>query len=526
MSAKPIRNAEKLIERFGGIRPMASKTDIPVTTIQGWKKRGVVPPSRFDEITKAADEHNINIQDLLQDKEGANENARQQSGDTGHAEAPQDKTAMKQNNQGDSGHDTHQNLHETLQQSMIRDRQKTLQQGVIITVALILLTGGVGWYLLQPNLSQIEENTQNIGQLEQDVANIDGNVSALEQQIDDQGASFGQFMPESWQDQISQLREQAARAQEGVNTALKEVETIRQDVLGEDAGSFQTRVAKLSEHAARISGSEQLAALANRLTALDDTEDGQMKMDQSVTEINALIQNMGGDLSGFETTLETARNQSSALNDTLGEVPAEDLKAGALLLGLAQFRSTLNRGQEPFAEDLNLLLKLVGEDDPALRTSLERLAPHAEQGVLTPEGLTTEFKGLTGDIVIASLKGEDVSVGERAQARFGELFALEKDGERITGTPVQKKVAKAETLLQEGNLEQAISLMQTLDGPAANVVRPWIQKAQATLQAQQAKKMLSSDMVRDLFNGQIPALGGQLFIDEKTGIELYRPAGR
>ena len=65
MSKKqPLINAGKIIERFGGIRPMASKIDTPVTTVQGWKKRDVIPGSRREQIVSAASEHNIDISDL------------------------------------------------------------------------------------------------------------------------------------------------------------------------------------------------------------------------------------------------------------------------------------------------------------------------------------------------------------------------------------------------------------------------------------------------------------------------------
>jgi hypothetical protein len=53
-----------IIERFGGIRPLAGKLDIPVTTVQGWKNRGVIPPSRHAEIIAAAARHNIMLDDL------------------------------------------------------------------------------------------------------------------------------------------------------------------------------------------------------------------------------------------------------------------------------------------------------------------------------------------------------------------------------------------------------------------------------------------------------------------------------
>ena len=51
--------SERLIERFGGIRPMAHKLEIPVTTVQGWKKRGVIPPNRLGDLRAAASRHGV-----------------------------------------------------------------------------------------------------------------------------------------------------------------------------------------------------------------------------------------------------------------------------------------------------------------------------------------------------------------------------------------------------------------------------------------------------------------------------------
>jgi hypothetical protein len=52
---------DRLIERFGGIRPMAAKLDIPVTTVQGWKKRSAIPAARHNDIVGAAEKHGISI---------------------------------------------------------------------------------------------------------------------------------------------------------------------------------------------------------------------------------------------------------------------------------------------------------------------------------------------------------------------------------------------------------------------------------------------------------------------------------
>jgi len=55
--------ALRVIGAFGGIRPMAGKLDVPVSTVQGWKERGVIPESRHDEIRAAATAHGVTLDD-------------------------------------------------------------------------------------------------------------------------------------------------------------------------------------------------------------------------------------------------------------------------------------------------------------------------------------------------------------------------------------------------------------------------------------------------------------------------------
>src|SRR4051812_8753775 len=53
--------AERIIEKFGGIRPMAHKLNMPVTTVQGWKKRGAIPSNRHPDLLAAASRYNVTL---------------------------------------------------------------------------------------------------------------------------------------------------------------------------------------------------------------------------------------------------------------------------------------------------------------------------------------------------------------------------------------------------------------------------------------------------------------------------------
>jgi DNA-binding transcriptional MerR regulator len=62
--------SERLIQRFGGIRPMANKLEVPVTTVQGWKKRGAIPAARLNDLLLAAQRHGIRLEEAELDAVG------------------------------------------------------------------------------------------------------------------------------------------------------------------------------------------------------------------------------------------------------------------------------------------------------------------------------------------------------------------------------------------------------------------------------------------------------------------------
>jgi hypothetical protein len=64
-ATQTLPNSLEIIECFGGIRPMATKLEVPVTTVQGWKKRAAIPIARKALITKAAKTHKIDLAALL-----------------------------------------------------------------------------------------------------------------------------------------------------------------------------------------------------------------------------------------------------------------------------------------------------------------------------------------------------------------------------------------------------------------------------------------------------------------------------
>jgi hypothetical protein len=499
IEAAPITNASEVIERFGGIRPMAKKIDVAVTTIQGWKKRDVIPAARSGDILAAAALHNVDLSGLIEGAPPVNQNAQSGILQGQGAQVAKEKADTLSIPTSLKSEATKPAKEPKI--TIIHKMSPAAWVNLVLAFIAIVALGA----LLFPQKIDVSQDAP----------------PAAEQKS---GQSFlGPLIPENLDAQIAELKEQAVAAQEKIGEAVEKAQEISSDVLGEDAGTLEQRYAKLEQHMAEIAATPELQAMAARVQSWGIQPMGQQRLDSASAEIAGMIAALGSTITKdgtFEAALQTVRENNLAVNQTFEGVPQEDLKAAALLLGMSQFRSSLGRDNTPFNNDLQVLTGLVGEDAPELKASLERLAPYAEKGVLTPAGLTTELKEITGEAVVASLKGEDVTISERAKAKFNEVFQVQKNGELVSGTDTQARMDKAQKLMESGDIEGAMAQVQNLEGPAAVVAAPWLDQAQASLIAQRAQEVLNQAVTAA--NNSVAS--GRLIHNEETGINIMSGA--
>jgi hypothetical protein len=258
---------------------------------------------------------------------------------------------------------------------------------------------------------------------------------------------------------------------------------------------------------------------------------GQETLESAQGQLNSLLSSYTGAPEQLEGYLNQAREQSAVLGQTFEGVPGDEMKAAALLFTLNQMRGALNRDDQPFGDDLELFRNFIGVEDTALNEALDKLAPSAESGVLTVSGLSDEFRDLAGDVVVSSLQGEDVSIQERTKARMNELFSVKRDGELVSGTDTQAKVARIDRLLAEENLDAAIEEAKTLSGPEGETVAPWIEKAEQTKAAQDVLNIVNhnidvrtNDEASSKLNIPETPMAGRMIVDPKSGLQIYTPA--
>ncbi len=556
---QPIENAVEIIEAFGGLRPMSSKIGVAVTTIQGWKKRGVIPASRRGVILQAAQEHSVDVSAFFEGaptlsnqsaKSTEEEQVKAVEVDTDKDDTSEEKqlenNADDQNDKADvtetkeSGEDIAEvveitsapppeskeaveniSVHREHRDDEFRTSSKTpsdkdftelvletenraVTKSAVIAAVMVVIVLVAIVATLWPDYEEFDDRGMRLSTLEGDVSNIK-----------DQQAMFKGLVPENWEEQLQTLRQRVNETGEAVGETVEAVQSVSQDIMNGDlmTGNLEERVVKLQSYVSEITGNEGVSHLMERFDTMRQDVMGQETLNQTMTHLSTLMAGSGQESDGqVNAMLNTARSENSALNTTFEGVPQTELKAAAMLFALTQVRSALNRKEEAFDGDLDLLMGMVGEDSVELRSSLEKLAPHSKSGVLSAEGLKSEFQTVAGDVVAASLRGEDVSFGEQMSAKMNEILKIEKDGELVTGTETQATMNKAEQMVMEDRFSEAMSYLQDqLNADELAPLRPWIEKVEGALASSQAQKVI--EQVIDLSSGE-GFLGGAQILTE------------
>lgn len=452
-----IGNASDIIDRFGGIRPMSTKTGIPVTTIQGWKQRNAIPANRRNELIDAANKHSINLSSLLMDIVGEKE--------TPMTEAQE--TILQKKKMQDATYDP--------------DLRPASNSTTLLAAGSLIIVAAVAGVVLAvaPRIKEVSDQEVRIKELQQQIAAMqEAQQSASSTNV---GAQLSVI-----EGKIATLSEQA-----------KSYAAVAEDL---KTGTVAQRLQKIETHMDTLLSQAQAAGLSNfvqKIEGLQGSSQGQGQIQNLMTAfIGAAPQ--GSSPEDMTASFAILKETNPQVAEAFKDVPAEDMKAAVMLLGMTQLRDSLARDNQSFDQDLQILKLTMAKDNPELQAAIDRLAPKAKNGVLTPAGLSNQLRGLTGDIVSASLTGQDVSIEDKAKARFGNVLKIEKNGQQISGTETQIIISEAQKKLDKGDVAGAVTLLQQIQGPAAQKTQPVIEQAQTTMMAFQVQQLIGTNLVQAL----------------------------
>ena len=482
-----------IISAFGGIRPMASKLGIAVSTVQGWRERGVIPAGRHDEVRRVARENGIALdEDLLaasatppkveaparpvttskpvSSSATAATAASASAAATPPAETKPQPAASTQSKASET----------TAQRDRPPPKSPTApppqpqgfgasRMGLIVgvgvaAIALIL----IGSFVIRPGGDE---------ELETRISALAERVAAQETQLQAQGAAEAALT--DLDSRIAAL-EQRPASDEATTAVIADLQARLESLeqAGPEAGSRAS--AALQALSGRVDSLEADAAIAaGGTTAL---EKRLVELDQRVTALEETIATQGADVIALGEAFA-----ASGVGDSVSDA--------SLALALGQLRDAL-RTSGPYETELALVRSLVAPDDE-LSAQLDLLTTHAAGGVPSLTQLKARYP-------VFARRAAAVGVGEEAEGllsgvlrRVSEVVTIRPVGD-VEGSGVGAHLARAEAGLAADDLDGALTEVEALPPAALAAMEGWLVEARARLAADKAVAALGARAVAKL----------------------------
>jgi hypothetical protein len=160
-----------------------------------------------------------------------------------------------------------------------------------------------------------------------------------------------------------------------------------------------------------------------------------------------------------------------------------------LVQAIAALRAAISDGRGHGVE-LGAVRALAG-DDPRIAPALARVEAATAAGAPTQAQLRERFSAVATAAVLEWRRFDDESSWWRPIAdRLTALVAVRRVGD-VAGDDVEAVLARAEHRLAQGDLAGAIAGAESIQGPAAPIIAPWLAQARARLAVDGALDALS-----------------------------------
>lgn len=526
---------DRIVERFGGIRPMAHKLDTPVTTVQGWKKRGAIPLARHADLRTAAAKHRIKLDDADLDAATPSEDRPTDASaasviapaattidaapvvepvptaspadtipgaDTPAADMPVAGAATElQSSDALIPPATPVGATDSLADAPKGDAEKAegaKPEGIKTDATkagepkTTSSTGSAGYSrsadaeparpTIAPTPSYIDEPRSGGG-----FATAISVVALLVGAAALSEPWWGPALP-GWPS-TSAATSAAAPADPALKAQIQQ--------LADRVGKLEQRPAAAASNGG--GNGADLSALTQRIDALEkrpaagaDAGDARKELADRIAALEQKVSAVSGNSQAAQelrSEVDQLKQQVTSVSQTVSERQDAAATAQALVLAAGQLRASLSGGQ-PFQQDLQAV-RALNVSDAGVTQPLDAVAPYAAKGIPTRAQLTDRFQPLAGEIVRADIRGDGNSWIDSALGKLSTLVTVRQEGGGVVGTTANAIVARAEAALNEGNLAKAVEELSALQGPAAQTAAPWLADAKARLAADQAARQLN-----------------------------------
>lgn len=459
-------DTDAVIDAFGGIRPMATKLDVAVSTVQGWKNRGHIPENRWRDIITAASAHQIDLSVAMpaEKRPTASDPEAPEPVESEPVASPWSDETVDDEDRPDANEQSG-----APSQSKPAAASGTGEAGSNGSGKLALLVAGAAlvavvarpiWApYVDPHLAQY---------VEPPVATVSGGAPS------DIAATLS-----SISDRLSQVESRPVPTGDGA--VISGDVSSRLDSLERDVEALSD--ASESLQAIREETANALTETRNALAAsVERDETTRARLLERMGVIESMLEQVSKEAERATAGLAGVEAKAVQNAEDIAELKARPALEGAAQAGLAlavgDVESALFAGR-PFTHALDRLTGLA-RGDTAIASAVTKLQPYATRGVATRAALISAFQQ-NAPAMQSEVNRTDGDVLDVLMEGARSLVSIRKKGEAADAPPV----SRAEAALNRGDLASAVAALSQ-GRETSETIATWLNEAEARLAAEAA----------------------------------------
>ena len=535
--------ALQVIGAFGGIRPMAGKLAVAVSTVQGWSERAAIPADRHADILRAAQEHDIALDPALLNDSGrppaggppskpesanprvppkAAPRAARATSRTTSPTTSKEPAAKPAASKAPSGRSPEKAADKSpgpstgsvstgsasgsasgkptgsvpassrpAQAGPPPARARLERAGMKKRDGLLpgFLLGAVGAAAVFLGTVVTREHWEPLA-----AALLPGGGSAGDPTAEETAAALDAALE-------TRLATRFDTRAAALETAIQALPRVDGDALSRRIDGLERQLAaRPADNAGLIALEAAVRDLRMRLAAAEASGEARAAANDTLIALQDDRDALAGSVAALQDQLAALSAANAALQDAVaarasqGGATALDRNV-ALVLALGQLRDAL-RGAGGYGAELAQVRSLMEADDD-LRAAIEPLTRFADSGVPTLPGLQRGFPAMARAVVAAGRGGDSDGLFAGIVRSLSSIVTVRPLGE-VEGGGAGPTVARAEARLRDGDLAGALAALGDLTGRAADAAAAWRGRAEARLAADRAVAALAARAIARL----------------------------
>ncbi|KAI0999239.1 MICOS complex subunit [Podosphaera aphanis] len=197
---------------------------------------------------------------------------------------------------------------------------------------------------------------------------------------------------------------------------------------------------------------------------------------------------------GKLTDLSKSVNELEKLTTDWNSVLDFNLKTQHLHVAVEAVRASLEKSEvpRPFVREL-VALREIASDDPIVNAAIASINPISYQrGIPSSAQVIDRFRRVATEVRKTALVPENAGVASHASSYVLSKLLFKKKGV-TSGDDVESVLTRAETFLEEGQLDAAAREVNGLKGWAKILSRDWLDEVRRVLEVRQALDIIATE---------------------------------